>query len=175
MLYTCAFNGKRTCAQGRLQISRHAWTSLWRKRIKTCEVCHLFSAQESFSLCTKRELKAESKRAAALSSPDSPSPLESQQRERTGDARASSAGRSPLSPPRAVQRREGPSRIHKCPVRRRGSRLGSKMSSWVPLLLALLAACLRFGVAEVSWHHSRLANFSRRVLFPLTESYLNSV
>ena len=68
----------------------------------------------------------------------------------TGCVRArSSAGRAAV-PPRAVLRREGLSRFHKCPVRRRGSRLGSKMSSWVHLLLALLAACLRFGVAEVS-------------------------
>lgn len=66
----------------------------------------------------------------------------------------SSAGRAAV-PPRAVLRREGLSRFHKCPVRRRGSRLGSKMSSWVQLLLALLAACLRFGVAEVGLHHSR--------------------
>lgn len=51
-------------------------------------------------------------------------------------------------PARSAEEREGPSRVHKCPVRRRGSRLGSKMSSWVQLLLALLAACLRFGVAE---------------------------
>lgn len=66
----------------------------------------------------------------------------------TGGLRArSSAGRAAV-PPRAVLRREGLSRFHKCPVRRRGSRLGSKMSSWVQLLLALLAACLRCGVAE---------------------------
>lgn len=62
-------------------------------------------------------------------------------------ARSSAAGRAAV-PPRAVLRREGLSRFHKCPVRRRGSRLGSKMSSWVQLLLALLAACLRFGAAE---------------------------
>ncbi|GLD73546.1 hybrid signal transduction histidine kinase B isoform X1 [Lates japonicus] len=61
----------------------------------------------------------------------------------------SPAGRAAV-PPRAVLRREGLSRFHKCSVRRRGSRLGSKMSSWVQLLLVLLAACLRFGVAEVS-------------------------
>lgn len=66
----------------------------------------------------------------------------------TGRLRArSSSGRAAV-PTRAVLRREGLSRFHKCPVRRRGSRLGSKMSSWVQLLLALLAACLRFGVAE---------------------------
>ncbi|TKS91635.1 Platelet-derived growth factor subunit B [Collichthys lucidus] len=59
----------------------------------------------------------------------------------------SSAGRAAV-PPRAVLRTEGLSRFHKCPVRRRGSRLGSMMSSWVQLLLALLATCLRFGVAE---------------------------
>lgn len=68
-------------------------------------------------------------------------------------ARAVSQG-EPLSPPRAVLRREALSRFHKCPVRRRGSRLGSKMSSWVQLLLALLAVCLRFGVAEVSSNQS---------------------
>ncbi|KAI4821813.1 hypothetical protein KUCAC02_007395, partial [Chaenocephalus aceratus] len=53
----------------------------------------------------------------------------------------------PLSSTTALLLR-GPSRFHKCPVRQSGSRLGSKMSSWVQLLLALLATCLRFGAAE---------------------------
>ncbi|CAB1430552.1 unnamed protein product [Pleuronectes platessa] len=55
-------------------------------------------------------------------------------------------GRDPRVKARAVQRTGRLSRLHKCPVRQRGSRLGSRMSAWVQLVL--LAACLRFGVAE---------------------------
>ena len=63
---------------------------------------------------------------------------------------SSSTGRAAVPAPSAEER---DSRLHKCPVRRRGSRLGSEMSLWVRLL-ALLVACLRVsGAAGVSFTH----------------------
>lgn len=140
-----------------LPINREDWTLSWRKSYNLEVIIIIYSARRSFSSFLKGVLESwVSNRARALSSSSSSLDISAGGATVGTDRRRarSSAGRAAV-PPRAVLRREGLSRFHKCPVRRRGSRLGSKMSSWVQLLLALLAACLRFGVAEVGLHHSR--------------------
>lgn len=151
------------------------WTRPEKGRLKcvssNLEVSYLFSTLEFFC-----HLGAAG-RPRARSPPPPPSPpssLDTSAAETTvGTDRLrahGSAGRAAV-PPRAVLRREGLSRFHKCPVRRRGSRLGWKMRSWVQLLLVVLAACLWFGVAEVSLRQSQLntlcTNATHFILFLL--------